>query len=191
MEYFALTIQPSFDDDDEERGYFDFNITNREIVSLRWYDGVSLADLGIHTIELTLNDMNGWASEFPDYSNTPVPLMTKKLADCLSAAGVSNIETYEVRILSAPPDCPEYRAFNVVGSVMAADPSKSEFHRVMGVPGADVYEKLVLDRGAISSLDLFRMAESVSTVIVSNRIRKAIESCGLTSVGFEPVAVAT
>jgi hypothetical protein len=103
---------------------------------------------------------------------------------------VSNIEYMPAPVLDAPEGCPNYQAVHVVGSVKAADVTKSKFHRIINAPGADVFDELVLNAAAVGNLDLFRLAESVSTLIVSSRIRDAVERADFPTVAFEPLVSA-
>jgi hypothetical protein len=61
----------------------------------------------------------------------PLPLMSKRLAAAISSAGVSNIDFYEAKIndLSAEKVHHTHLAFNLIGTVAAANMGASEYDR--------------------------------------------------------------
>lgn len=187
MPHYEISPRPIEDDDGEEVGCFDFDLLDASIGRLPWYDGVSLDPAPTQPIVLRPNDMGGWCAAYADYCSTPVPLVSARLRSAFEAAGVSNVEWFPTEVLGASHEAPIYYAMNIVGSVAAVDASRSMAHRLIDAPGADIFDKLVLDESRVAGLSLFRLAESVTAIIVSGTVRRAIEAAGIETVAFAPV----
>jgi hypothetical protein len=73
---------------------------------------------------------------------------------------------------------------NIIGLVAAADMVASRTR-----PFAEVYffEKLVIDPAKAHTLSIFRLAESPTEIIVSDRIAKALEAGNFVDLKLEPV----
>jgi hypothetical protein len=109
--------------------------------------------------------------------------MRDDVAAALAEAGVDNIQ-YAPAVLVDPRDGrrhEDYRAYNIVGTVSAADAAASE---VMipadALLAKTTYLGLVLDESRIpAGLLIFRLAESLNAVVVHDRVRHAIEARGI------------
>jgi hypothetical protein len=116
----------------------------------------------------------------------PIPLMSRRLVKTLISAGVDNLQTYETRLLEAwgspPPPEDYYLAVNIVGCVAAADLAQSKMNPAVSekLVSADFYS-LAIDPAKARDMYLFRLAENISAVIVHERIRKAVEAGGITT----------
>lgn len=187
MPHYKLTVHPTENDDGEELGYFDFDLLDLSVVRMPWYDGVLLDSSLTSPIALRPNDMGGWCTAYADYCSTPVPLASARLRDAFESAGVSNVEWFPTEVLGTSHECPIYFAMNIVGSVAAVDTSRSPAHRLVDAPGADIFDRLVLDESRVAGLPLFRLAESVTTIIASDSVRRAVEAAGIETVAFTPV----
>jgi hypothetical protein len=78
-----------------------------------------------------------------------------------------------------------YLAVNVVGTIAAADMTKSDAR-----PLADVHYflKLEIDPGKPRDALMFRLAESPMEIIVHDKVAKAIQDGGFTGVVLVPVS---
>ncbi|MBL8909912.1 MAG: hypothetical protein JNM17_04320 [Archangium sp.] len=117
-----------------------------------------------------------------------IPLMTRRLADVLAAAGVANVECFDTEIhdLQTGEVHRSHVAFNIVGAIAAADLSKSKFDASQGVMVAVDFESLAIDPAKAREALLFRLAESVNGIVVHQKVRAAIEKAGIDTLTFLP-----
>jgi len=155
-------------------------------LAINFVTGARLNQVPQNPIELT------WEAENEDgikvsYNETaPVTLMSKELVDALHSAGVDNLDTYPVIIHSETghPDCYDYLAVNIIGVIAAADMDQSEydddddddddFDGLFDV----TFDSIVIDEKKAKGHLLFRMAESVSTVIIHEKIVNVLKEQG-------------
>lgn len=130
----------------------------------------------------------------PDYPGqmlpfyrSAAPLMREDLLAALDSAGVDNLQLFRA-ILRDPKkrkDYEDYRAVNIVGLVQAADLGRSV---MMGTSpdtliAAD-FDSLVFDESKPRGLLMFRLAESVSAIVVHETVKQAIEAAGVPGMTF-------
>lgn len=115
-----------------------------------------------------------------------VSVMSKRLKEALNKAGVDNIDFYPV-ILTHPESGRtfEYAAYNLIGKVAATDLEQSEIVNYDNKLVADVgINKLVLDETKTNNLLMFRLAENLSTILIHESVKKAIENSGIDTLTF-------
>jgi hypothetical protein len=124
-----------------------------------------------------------------DYLIEPIPLVTRRLRVALEAAGVSNLQWFATDVSNRQEwrNGAEYFAMNVVGLVSAADPSKSDFARPLGVMGADEISRFVVDGRKCVGLKVFRLAEHLSTLVVSEEVRDVLLAYHVNTLNFVPL----
>src|SRR6185437_9632262 len=108
------------------------------------------------------------------------PIMRDDLVEALTAAGATNLELFEAHILDPVTAIrhTNYKAFNVLGWVSAADMNRSQLAEGSTSTLIDVeFDRLSIDpdRAKASGLHLFRLAESVTTIIVDERVKNEVE----------------
>ena len=121
-----------------------------------------------------------------EYYEAPVPLMSKRLVDALQQSGVDNLDVYPAEIIdeSSGDVIDSYFAVNIIGTVSAADPEQSVTDpEVEGIISA-AFDSLVIDEEAAGGQLIFRLAEDVSAVLVSERVVDAIEPMGFETLEF-------
>ncbi len=116
-------------------------------------------------------------------------MFTDKAVEVFKRLGIVNIQYLPISIKKAGKKEPSHmlNVVNVLDSVEALDLEKSDY-----VSWEDDYKyikfirKVVLNKNASkSNLDIFRLLESKNYIIVSERIRIAVENEGLTGFGFK------
>jgi len=116
------------------------------------------------------------------YQAESVPVVRDDVVQALKKAGVDNIE-YVDAILQNPLTGTEernYKAFNIVGVVAAADMNASELMGTSKSTIGDVdFHALTLDESKTGGLLLFRLAEALNAIVVHASVRKAIEDAGI------------
>lgn len=114
-------------------------------------------------------------------------LMSRRLLDCLRAAGVDNLQVFPVKITEERSGKVhgEHVKVNVIGLVSCVDNAKSK-----GTPLADVkvYQKLVITPELAGGLKMFRLAESRTDVIVAEQVARAVKAGGFRGIEFEAVS---
>jgi len=119
----------------------------------------------------------------------PIPYMRNDLYDALVAVGVDNLQVFDavIRDLKRGLEYENYKSFNIVGKVSAADMDASS---MMGTSdttmvGAD-FDRLVMDESKCQDLLLFRLAENITAIIVDEVVKNEIEKRGIEGVFFYP-----
>jgi hypothetical protein len=121
------------------------------------------------------------------YYEESIPIMRDDLVEALVAAGVDNLELFDA-VVYDPENQKEYtnyKAFNIVGLVAAAD---SDASTLMGTSDSELldvdYDGLVIDEELAAPYLLFRLAENVSAIIVEEKVKKSIEDNGIPGIIF-------
>lgn len=126
----------------------------------------------------------------PDFPGSPkamyyeksIPVVREDVIDAFRQAGVENVQYFDavLRDPSTGTEYQNYKAYNIVGLVACADMQASE---LMGTSestmGDTDFHSLVIDESKTQGLLLFRLAESVSAIIVHEKVKKAIENAGI------------
>ena len=121
------------------------------------------------------------------YTGPEYPIMREDLITALQAAGVDNLQLFDavVRDPEAGKEYTNYKAFNIVGVVAAADMDASELMQTSSSTMIDVdFDSLVIDEEKAKPHKLFRLAESVNAIIVSNNVRLEVERRGIPGMVF-------
>ncbi|SMF56285.1 hypothetical protein SAMN02745866_03600 [Alteromonadaceae bacterium Bs31] len=105
----------------------------------------------------------------------------------LLEAGVNNFDPYEVEIHD--PDNGQiyrnYKAINILGIVSAADMTKSDATVHDNVALFDVdFDGLVLDQEKTMGIELFRLAEANTAILIHERVKNFLIEKGFTHVSF-------
>jgi hypothetical protein len=122
-------------------------------------------------------------------SSIPVPVMHNSLCEALAAAGVDNIQYYNavIRDLRRGIDHTDYKAFNIVGLVAAADMSASTMMDTSDSTFIDAdFDRLVLDEKKCNGMLLFRLAENITAIVVSEVVKNEVEKRGIKGIFFYP-----
>ena len=117
----------------------------------------------------------------------PTPtIMRRDLYDAIRASGVDNIDVWPAVVYSSSGEVisEEYVAYNIIGLVAAAglgtkySPDNPE--RLMTAS----IDSLEIDPNAARELLMFRLAESLRTIVVHERVKSEIEARGIQNVAF-------
>lgn len=124
----------------------------------------------------------------PMYEGT-ILLMRDDLLRALDSAGVDNLQSFPAVIVddTKGEKHTNYSAVNIVGTIACADMAESE--RMDDEDDEDLvnvdFDSLVIDEAKAGDALLFRLAESVSAIIVHQRVRDAVDGAipGMTFYG--------
>lgn len=149
-------------------------------------------------LEYTLKHLNSSAENqspyLPATLGTRIPLFRNDLVTSLMDCGVNNLDLYD-SVIKDPDNgqlITAYKAVNIIGLISAADMSKSSATIHGGTALIDVdFDTLSVDTTKAQGALMFRLAESITTVLVHQRVRNHLISCGFDDLAFyEPGEVA-
>lgn len=128
----------------------------------------------------------GESGQLLELYDATIAIMSKRLADALLAAGVSNIDFYDVVVADMETGMrhESHVAFNIVGAVSAADLSRSNFNAPDGPLISVDFDGLTIDSHRPRDALFFRLAESVNGIVVHEKIKKAIAAAGIDTVSL-------
>ncbi|MEC5386803.1 DUF1629 domain-containing protein [Uliginosibacterium sp. H3] len=126
------------------------------------------------------------AGLIPDLIGGSLPMMSKRLAEAIESAGVSNIDFYEAEIddQKSGQKLDTHLAFNIVGVIAAADLAKSAYSAPDGPLISVEFSSLAIDPSKAQGARLFRLAEFVAGIVVHESVKQAIEQANITTLTF-------
>jgi hypothetical protein len=154
----------------------------------RWIDGAAL-DFDVPEPIVCELDPKYPGAPKAFYGAEPIPLMNDDVAAALTAAGVDNLQTFKAVLIDpeSGKQFTNYRAFNLVGKISAADMEQStrmfESDDTMISVG---FDSLVIDEAKTEGLRMFRLAENLGAIIVDERVKSEVEGRGIRGIFFYP-----
>lgn len=138
----------------------------------RWVQGSAL-DPPSATVELEIYRGRGGLSEI--YLTT-IPLFRNDVIEVMRGAGVDNLQCFPARLHDPEhgQTSDDYQAVNIVGAVKAADLDKSEYTPSDAPALRTEFRKLVIDAGKAGGQPLFRLLESIDTIVVHRSVKEAL-----------------
>lgn len=134
-------------------------------------------------IVLTIDPSPDYAgAPMPTFLSQPVPLMSRALCEVIRGAGVDNIDVYraELRRADGSLASDDYYVFNLLGVISAVDLKNSTFDPAQ--PDHEIamsFDSLAIDKKAARDFLMFRLHENITTIIIHERVKKAIEASGI------------
>ena len=171
----SMILVVEYKSDHRGRSWHDGNIFTSDVNAPVWKQHPKVP------IKLTI-EQGYEKAPMPSFLREPIPIMSKKLLDTVRKAGVDNIDSYRVELNYADGTLAseDYYAFNLVGKVRAADLDKSVYNE--NQPDKLIamnFDSLVVDKDKTYGQLMFRLAENISTILIHERIKKAIEKAGI------------
>jgi hypothetical protein len=167
VEPMLLGRMPRLPDDDEDN----------------WMFGQPFSVEPEQPIVVPIRDDNENFTPLHFYKNPPIA--SKAFVDALIEAGVDNIVTYDVVLKgrSNPSITIDgYKAINIIGLVKAVCP-ETEYLTESRIGDASM-ENVELEPDAIKGLYMFRLAESMRTIVVHEKVKKHLEAKGFDDLIF-------
>ena len=137
-------------------------------------------------VEFWQNGGDGLAEIYLD----SVPLFSSEFIAALREVGVRNLQCFPVEITEREGGTihKSYEAVNILGCVQCADMTKSEFTDFIGQGITAVsFRHLLLDGKKCSNFLIFRLAESVTSIIVHEVVKQEIERKGFRYFSLRPL----
>lgn len=123
----------------------------------------------------------------PTFDKTPLPLLRKDLLEVLLRCGVKNMDVYPVEIRDENENkiSEEYYAFNLIGLVDGVDFEKSKIDQDQMSKNIDMQiDSLRINPKAVQGFHMFRLSQNLSSIIVDESIKKAVELAKIPMVRF-------
>ena len=139
------------------------------------------------TVEFWQNGGDGQAELLLD----SIPVFSKSLIKSLENSGVDNLQTFPINIIERDEGTinEQYLAVNILGCIKCADMELSEYTDITGEGLFAVnFRKLVIDEEKARGQYIFRLAESVSSIIIHESVKKQLENEGYKYILFRPLA---
>jgi len=140
-------------------------------------------------IIIGIQEGNENCTPLPFYKSPPIA--TQALIDALVEVGVDNIVTYDV-ILKSRTDpsitISGYKAINVIGLVKAVG-NETAFLTDSQIGDASM-KNIILEPSLTKGLNMFRLAESMRTIVVHEKVKQHLESKGFNCLKFTEVGEA-
>jgi hypothetical protein len=177
--YYVLNVE------DPDVGYRARLVYTRDYPLRSWMTGVRFDREPSEPIILKLRgtDEDDWA--LGDLWLTPITVMSKRLYETLLKAGINNLDIYAVELHDQENDniYHDFVAFNLVGKIAAADANKTVFAGDAKMISADI-DSLSIDQTKTQNALMFRLSESVNTILVHETIVNAIQAAGIDTLTF-------
>lgn len=174
MKYYRMDWK--VDDPDDQLASIDEVAEN----DVPWTMGIPYGGPVVEPIRCTLDPDAGRV--MPDLFLPGIPAFSDRMLAVLDAAGVDNIVRYRIELVAPDGNVhTNYKAVNIIGAVMCADLSRSEFR-----PGYDPplmkFDRLVIDQAKAGDLPFFRLGENPLFILVAEHVKQAIEAAQLVGV---------
>lgn len=163
-------------------------VTEFKFKPSRWITGQRMAEPKEPIkVEFWQNGGDGLAEILLD----SIPLFSANLVSALQTQGVDNLQLFPVQIVERDglQINQDYFAVNILGCVKCADMDKSEYTDITGGGLLAVnFRKLVIDEEKARGFKLFRLAESVASIIVRNDIKQALDKMNFKYLSYRPLS---
>lgn len=152
----------------------------------RWKSGLRHEQEVPVPIEINFDSFRGYSGPPVELLDLGIPIMSERLANALTQAGVANIDFYDATLTESKTGATyRYKAYNIIGLIAAADLGKSDWSSPDAEPLIDVsFTSLTLKESAIPNQPLFRLAENVNAIVVSSAVREHLLASGLNTLKF-------
>jgi hypothetical protein len=169
---------------------------NPHLRGVFWITGALLDFPPPHHLEIELRPRDSrYPNVMVEYIPARMPIFRDDLIQALHEAGVDNLQLFDLTLID-PDDgtrYTNYKAVNILGAVEAADMKKSIATVHPGGALIDVdFDRLVIDENNTYGFYMFRLAESVDTILVHQKVKDQLIAKGFKGLKFyNPENVAT
>jgi hypothetical protein len=150
-----------------------------------WFDGQPLKIRVPEPVVFAVDP--DYPGDLKPFYKGAVPLMRDDLLKSLTEAGVDNLQLFPavVRDKKKKTEYTNFKVFNVLGVISAANMGESTLMGTSGSTKINVdFDSLVLDESKIGGALLFRLAESVSAIVVHKKVKAHIEASKIPGMTF-------
>lgn len=176
-----------YDSPPEGSGYMRINDGRHYKSFMNWRVGRMDAAIPPESVVIEVEPFDGYTGNPPEISDMGVPLMSDRLRNAIVEAGVDNIIFHPVTLKNkGTGERYAYYAFKIVGLVSASDMAGgTDIESYDGdYVGDSSVKNLVLDDSKLHGFLLFRLAEKFSAILIEEKVRDHILSCGIDTLKF-------
>ena len=140
-------------------------------------------------LEFDLVEYEDGAVGLPDMFKDEYLIMSDRLVDIFKKAGVDNFQLFPAILKDEKRNVTlnNYMVVNIIGLIRAADMEKSEYIDMGGTGQIAVgFRNLVIDESQTGGALIFRMAESISTIIIHESIKKILDASEIKYLRYIP-----
>lgn len=150
------------------------DVTDTDVL---WGHGEFYSDPILAPLKAVLSTKGG--NVMPDFDVGRLPLVSNRLAEALRKTGVDNFQLFDTEITDPRTGVVyrDYKAINIIGAVSCADLDASEYEPSKA-PRID-FTKLVIDESRAKGFHMFRLAESLRYILISQKVRDVLVSMPL------------
>jgi hypothetical protein len=151
-----------------------------------WQTGDRFEERIATPIEFEATPHGGYKGPPHDYFDGSIAFMSPRLVKVLRDNGVENLDLYPAVVkYRTTGETHSVFAFNLLGLISAVDEGKSQLSSVDGDFKMDSsIQGFEVDPSKARDLGMFRLAENSMTVLVHERIKRAIEAAGINTFAF-------
>jgi hypothetical protein len=151
-----------------------------------WASGEEFTLGSPNPIEINLTSIAGYNGRPPQMHDAYMLLMDLRLTAALKNRNCSNLRFYSAILIDAVNKRQFlYEAVNIIGLEQIVELSASSGENLDGQARYDThFDSLILKKTDELLPDIFRLAESSGTIIVSQKLKEAIEAIALEDIYF-------
>ena len=162
---------------------------NKEMVDSKFIKGDVIVEKFDKPFEFELWEYEENGNGMAEFFYEAFPIMSDKLISALCEAGVDNLQTYPA-VLRDPLkgyERTDYKVVNVVGKIAAADMNNSDYIDMGGVGMIAVgFKSLVIDTDKTHGALMFRLAESITDIIIHESVKMHLEKFDFKYLRYRP-----
>jgi hypothetical protein len=164
---------------------FDYEVPKSEKDISLWLRGERI-DKKIERLVCPILENTG--SEFADFFDVAIPIMSKKLIVQLNELGVTNFDKTEVVFKNkiTGEEFIDYSAVNFIGSYACVDLNNSVHRMRFGKPYFT--GSMVIDPKKVGDLEIFRLKVGPSFLVVTERIAKSLSKQSYRALLIQPIS---
>ena len=135
-------------------------------------------------IEIDFDVFRGYEGPPSEFEDLGIPVMSDRLYQVLVSCGVDNLEVFPAVLKNTSTQQKyKYYAYKIYDVVPLMNITESEYETYRNTGPATIH-KFVADESRTRGLLMFRMAESITDIVVHESVKKAIEAAGIDTVEF-------
>lgn len=152
---------------------------------MSWRGGRLISEPVPTSIKIDYVPFRGFQGPPADLWDECLPLMSKRLATALLETGVDNLQLFPAILTNTQSnETYDYYVFNVVGKVLAADLTNSDYESFDGRLTDTSFFSLSIEEQKTRSLLMFRLAENINALMVHESVRNYVVSKGIPEARF-------
>lgn len=127
--------------------------------------------------------------KLPDMFLVDIPLFSNRFIEVFRSCGVNNLQLFQAGVRDESGKIYDnYQAVNIIGSISCVDMENSIPIGTAQPPLMD-FSKLVIDPAKVGEEDIFRIYESPLYIVITEKLKNAIDEAGLEGFSMDKVEV--